>query len=46
MSEPFLGHAASDVRNMVGELSCEIIHALNRGIGIDVQLLGQPVPVM
>src|ERR1700687_5036666 len=42
MSEPFLGHAASDVGNMVCEMSCEIIHALNRGIWIDVQFLGQP----
>jgi hypothetical protein len=39
MGEPFFGHAASDVRNMISELSCEFIHALNHGIGINVQAL-------
>jgi hypothetical protein len=39
MGEAFFGHAASDVGNMVSELPCEFIHALNHGIGIDVQSL-------
>jgi hypothetical protein len=41
-----IGHAASDVGNMVGELTCEIIHALNHRVGIDAQLFGQPTPVI
>src|SRR5260370_2202887 len=41
MGEAFFGHAVLDVGNMVGELLCEFIDALNHGIGIDVQLLGQ-----
>jgi hypothetical protein len=40
MGEAFFGHAALDVGNMVGELFCEFIYALNNGIGIDVQLFG------
>ena len=46
MGEPFFGHAASDVGNMISELSCEFIHALDHGVGIDVQLFRQPVPVI
>jgi len=37
---------ASDVGNLVGELSCEIIHALDHGVGIDMELFGQLAPVM
>jgi hypothetical protein len=40
MGEAFFGHAALDVGNMVGELFCDLIYALNNGIGIDMQLFG------
>ena len=46
MGEAFFGHAASDVGNMVSELSCEFIHALNHGIGIDGRLFAQSAPVI
>jgi hypothetical protein len=45
MRESFFRHAAPDVGNMVGQLACEIIHRLNRFVGIEVQLLRQSAPV-
>src|SRR5438445_7022033 len=46
MSEPFFGHPASDVGNVVGQLSCEFIGALNHRVGINAKLFGQPAPVV
>jgi hypothetical protein len=46
MGEAFFAPAASDVGNMVSELSCEFIHALNHGIGLTCRLFAQPAPVI
>ena len=40
MGEAFFSHTALGVGNMVSELFCEFIYALNHGIGMDMQLFG------
>jgi hypothetical protein len=46
VGEPFVSHALADVRNMISELFCEIVHALNRCIRVETEGFGKLAPVV
>jgi hypothetical protein len=45
VSEPFFGHTALNVRDVVRQLFRQIVHSTNERVGINSQLFGLSAPV-